>query len=139
LKTAEKKVISTLEDYAAGLDAESRLVFEQFRALVKKTVPGSTEKISYAMPAFEYKGILVWFAVWKEHYGLYPHGAALITFEKSLRDYKTSKGCVQFPKHKSLPVKLIKLILEHRVNENLRKEDEKKTKKKIAAKVKKNK
>ena len=117
-----KKVL-TLEEYAKQLDPKSRAVLQQLRKLVRETAPQSSEKISYGMPAFEYKGILMYFAVWKAHYGIYPFPSAILHFEDALQKYSTSKGCIQLPKGEALPVKLIRNLLLFRLNENVIKEE----------------
>lgn len=130
----EPKKIKSVEEYTTHLDPESKQVFQQFRELVKKLVPECSEKISYGMPAFEYKGILVWFAVWKSHYGLYPHPAAIKHFAERLKNYQTSKGCIQLPKEKALPVALLTAILKFRLKENIEKDKKKKATKLIPKK-----
>jgi uncharacterized protein YdhG (YjbR/CyaY superfamily) len=82
------------------------------------------------MPAYKYKGMLVYFAGYKNHIGLYPTASGVKVFEKELAKYKTSKGAIQFPLDKSLPLPLIKKIIKYRVKENEKKE-ELKLKKKI--------
>jgi uncharacterized protein YdhG (YjbR/CyaY superfamily) len=46
-------------------------------------------------------------------------------FKKELANYKTSKGAIQFPIDKAIPLKLIKDIVEFRINENLEKAERK--------------
>jgi uncharacterized protein YdhG (YjbR/CyaY superfamily) len=127
---AEKKTVSTIESYSAQLDAEGKKVLEEFRLLMKKIAPNCTEKISYGMPSFDQDGLIVWFAVWKTHYGLYPFAKAIEVFAKDLTKYKTSKGCIQFPAGKPLPKKLITDIVTYRLKENKEKMLQKAAKKK---------
>ncbi|HMP98934.1 MAG TPA: DUF1801 domain-containing protein, partial [Cyclobacteriaceae bacterium] len=60
---------------------------------------------------------LVHYAVQKNHLGFYPAPSAILAFQEELRSYKTSKGAVQFPLDKQLPVTLIKKMVKFRVKE----------------------
>ncbi len=73
------------------------------------------------MPAFALKGILVYFAAWKDHIGFYPTSSGIRAFQKELSIYESSKGSVKFPIDKRLPLKLIGKIVKIRVAENLKK------------------
>lgn len=66
--------------------------------------------------------MLVYFAAHTNHIGFYPFTSAIEAFTKELAPYHTSKGAIQFPLNKSLPLDLIKRIIEFRVKENLEKE-----------------
>lgn len=123
------KKAATIDAYENQLSPESRAVLQQLRALVKKVVPESIEKVSYGMPLFDFKGTLFWFADWKAHYGIYPEPSAIVHFEKVLKKYVTSKGCIQVPKGGDLPLKFLKNLLLYRVKENIKKENEKNMKK----------
>lgn len=85
------------------------------------------EVISYKMPAFRFKGMLVYFAAFKNHIGFYPTNSGIEVFKDELDRYKSSKGAVQFPLDKPLPLDLIRRIVEFRVKENITKEETKRT------------
>ena len=97
----------------------------QIRYLIKKTVPQAQEKISYKMPSFYMNGMLVWYAGFKDHIGFFPKTSAIEKFRDEITPYKISKGTIRFPLDKPLPLDLIKKIVEFRVSENLKKEDNK--------------
>lgn len=44
--------------------------------------------------------------------------AGVVNFEEKLKEYKTSKGAIQFPNNKPLPIELITEIVKFRVQEN---------------------
>lgn len=73
------------------------------------------------MPAFTLNGILVYFAAFKNHIGFYPTSSGIEAFKHELKDYKFSKGSVQFPLDKPLPIELISRIVKFKVEENLNK------------------
>ena len=98
---------------------QSKLI--QIRNLVKKLAPTAIETISYGMPTFKLNGKnLVHFAGYKNHIGFYPTPSALVTFEKELSMYKTSKGTAQFEIDKELPIKLIEKMIKYRIEENIK-------------------
>jgi len=84
-------------------------------------VPDSDEVISYQMPAFKQGSVLVRYAAFKNHIGFYPKTSAIVEFKDKLMQYKTSKGAIQFPYDKPLPLSLIKEIVVYRTNETLQK------------------
>ena len=70
------------------------------------------------MPAYKYKGVLAYFAGYKNHIGLYALGSPQKEFKEELLKYKTGKGSIQFPLDKKLPIALITKIIKFRVKEN---------------------
>ena len=63
-------------------------------------------------------GNLVHFAGQRHHVGVYPVVSGVENFKDKLTEYKTSKGAIQFPYSKPLPLKLIDEIVRFRVKEN---------------------
>ena len=114
----EKKTYSNIDEYIEQFPDEIKEKLQQIRKLIAETAPQATEKISYQMPTFYYKGNLVHFAAYKNHIGFYPTPTGIEEFEAELSKYKGGKGSVQFPLDKPLPLDLIKRIVEYRVSEN---------------------
>jgi uncharacterized protein YdhG (YjbR/CyaY superfamily) len=125
-----KTTIKNIDDYLALFPKETQSLLQQIRATIKKAAPEAVEKISYQMPTFFLNGNLVYFAAFKNHIGFYPVPTGIEKFKKELSVYKTSKGAVQFPLDKPLPLALITKIVKFRVAENLKKAKEKASKKK---------
>lgn len=73
------------------------------------------------MPAFEQNGIVVYFAAYKNHIGLYALPSGHEEFKSALSEYKSGKGSVQFPINQPIPFDLITKIVKFRVQENLEK------------------
>jgi uncharacterized protein YdhG (YjbR/CyaY superfamily) len=109
-------------------DIQNKL--KDLRATIKKAAPKAEEKISYAMPTFALHGNLVHFAAFKNHIGFYPAPRAIEEFKKELAGYEGSKGTVQFPLDKPLPLALIAKMVKYRVAQNLEKAATKPAKKK---------
>jgi uncharacterized protein YdhG (YjbR/CyaY superfamily) len=77
--------------------------------------PEASEAISYGMPAFKYKGTLVWFAAFSNHCSFFPTASVIATFKNELKGFSTSKGTIHFPLDKPLPTALVKKMVKARV------------------------
>lgn len=107
-----------VDEYLEEFPTSVRKTLKQLRKTIKAAAPEAEEVISYQMPAFKYHGMLVYFAGYKNHIGFYPVSSAIKAFEKELSKYPTSKGTVQFPIDKPLPLSLITKMVKFRVREN---------------------
>jgi uncharacterized protein YdhG (YjbR/CyaY superfamily) len=115
------KDLKSIDEYIAKFPADIQILLEQMRSTIRKAAPDASEKISYQMPTFFLKGNLVHFAALKNHIGFYPTPSAIVKYEKELKEYISTKGAVQFPLGKPLPLKLVTKMVEFRVEENLKK------------------
>lgn len=114
----DSKRFKTVNEYLRALSSNSRNKLKQIRELVKKEVPKADELISYNMPAFKLNGkILVYYAAFKNHIGFFPTSTPIAALKKELIGYKTSKGTIQFPLDKPLPIELIKKIVKYKEKE----------------------
>ena len=118
-----------IDSYISGFTADKQKKLEELRSLVRAVAPEAQETISYGMPAYKLKGVLVYFAAHRNHIGLYPGAMAISHFEAELSSFHTSKGTVQFPLDHPLPKALIKKIVLYKVQENLMKAELRKRKK----------
>ena len=75
------------------------------------------EVISYGIPAFKHKKILVWYAAFSDHCSLFPTASVIKAFKKELKDFHTSKGTIHFPVDKPLPAALLKKMVKARIAE----------------------
>jgi len=105
-----------VEEYLARVPEPARSTFSKLRAAVRSAVPAeATEIISYGIPAFKLKRVLVWFAAFSNHCSLFPTAAVIDAFKNELKAFSTSKGTIHFPTDKSLPDPLIKKLVKARV------------------------
>jgi uncharacterized protein YdhG (YjbR/CyaY superfamily) len=116
-----KQNYKTIDAYIKTFPEDIQEVLQTIRQTIKKAAPESEEVISYKMPAFKQKSILVWFAAFKNHIGFFPKVNAIKKFEKELLKYETSKGTIRFPLDKKIPLGLISKITKFRVKEELEK------------------
>jgi len=114
------KNFKTVDEYFSGLPKSTRDSMQKLRDVIKQVAPKAEEAISYNMPAFKCNGMLVWYAAYKKHIGFYPRPSGIEAFKDELADYKTSKGAIQFPLEKGIPVNLVKKIVKFRLKENER-------------------
>ena len=109
-----------VDEYISWFPEETQKLLKQIRTAIQQSAPKAEEVISYGMPGYKINGMLVWFAGFKNHIGFYPKGSSAINgFEKDLAKYKTSKGAIQFPMDKPLPIALIKKMIKFRLAQNL--------------------
>ena len=112
-------VPATITEYIATYPKEIQKLLKQVHATIKKAAPKATEVISYGMPAYKTDGrMLCWIAAHKNHIGLYPMASGIAAFKKEISKYKNTRGTVQFPFDKPLPLTLITRIVKFRVKEN---------------------
>jgi uncharacterized protein YdhG (YjbR/CyaY superfamily) len=108
----------TIDEYIAASPAAVRSILSEIRRVIRAAAPDATELISYRMPAFRQRGILVYFAAFKSHIGLFPpvHGDTKLA--KALAPYAGPKGNLKFPLDEPVPYALIKKIVRLRVKQD---------------------
>ncbi|MFT4221951.1 iron chaperone [Dysgonomonas sp.] len=116
----DKKIPANIDEYIVNFPADIQKIMTELRETIRKAAPEATEKTSWGMPTFYLKGNLIHFAAHKKHIGLYPGAEAIQVFTKDLETYKTSKGAIQFPFDKPLPLKLITNIVKFNIERNLK-------------------
>ena len=113
---ARRGAPKSLEEYAAGVPEPAKRKLREMRAAIRMAVPReAVEVISYRIPAFKHEKILVWYAAFTKHVSLFPTAAVIKAFQKELKGYSVSKGTIQFPLDRRLPVALVKKIVKARV------------------------
>lgn len=110
---------SNINQYHSNFPKEIQKQLRQLRQAIQQAAPQATEIISYGMPAFKQNKVLVYYAANKSHIGFYPTPRPIVIYKKELEKYKTSKGAIQFPTDKPLPLSLIKKIVKYRLTEDI--------------------
>lgn len=107
-----------INEYIASCPQEMQDLLRKVRAAISEAAPGAVESISYRMPAYKFNGKpLVYFALNKSHLGFYATPSANAAFSDELKDYRVSKGAIQFPLDKAVPYGLIRKIVQFKLNE----------------------
>jgi uncharacterized protein YdhG (YjbR/CyaY superfamily) len=115
-KTAAPK---SIEEYCGRIPKSSREQFERLYTAIRSVMPAdAVEVISYGVPAFRRKRVLVWFAAFAKHCSLFPSARIIEDFKDELDGFTISKGTVQFPLDKPLPAALIKKLVKARITQD---------------------
>lgn len=105
--------------YIAALPKDARVALTNLRRTIKAAAPMAVETISYGMPAFAHKGVLVYYAAFKDHCSFFPASKTVMRrYAAELKKYDTSKGTVRFPAAKPLPAALVTRMVKARIAEN---------------------
>jgi uncharacterized protein YdhG (YjbR/CyaY superfamily) len=107
-----------IDSYVSQFPIDVQAILEKVRATIRNAAPEARETISYMMPAFKQHGILVYFAGWKKHIGLYPPISGEKALEKAIARYAGPKGNLQFPLDEPIPYDLIERIVKLRVKQD---------------------
>jgi uncharacterized protein YdhG (YjbR/CyaY superfamily) len=108
----------TIDEYIAAFSPAVQSILRKIRLTIREASPTAEEKISYRMPAFALGGrILVYFAAFKQHIGLYPPVRGDEKLKKAIAPYAGEKGNLRFPLDRPIPYALITRIVKHRVKE----------------------
>jgi len=105
----------TVDNYISTFEPDIQAILQKIRQTVKVAAPDAEETISYRMPAFKLNGMLVYFAVFKKHIGLFPPVRGDDSLMRAVKPYAGPKGNLQFPVEKPIPYALIRRIVKARV------------------------
>ncbi len=109
-----KKFIS-IDEYHAAFDEPQQAMMQQLRSAIKKAAPNAEEQISYNMPSFKQVKVVCYYAAYRNHIGFYPTSGPIKELKSELGNYVFSKGAVQFPIGKKIPVMLVKKLVKSRL------------------------
>jgi uncharacterized protein YdhG (YjbR/CyaY superfamily) len=114
---AARSAPNTIDDYIALFSPEVQSVLEKIRVTIRRAAPEAKEMISYRMPAFKLDRVLIYFAAFKKHIGIYPpvHGDAKLN--RALARYRGEKGNLKLPLDAPIPYALIGRVVKVRVKE----------------------
>jgi len=108
----------TIDEYIAGFPADVRTILAKVRATIRAAAPQAEEVISYRMPALRGHGILLYFAGFEHHIGLYPPVSGSEALERAMAPYAGEKGNLRFPLDRPIPYGLIGRIARLRVRQD---------------------
>jgi uncharacterized protein YdhG (YjbR/CyaY superfamily) len=111
--------MNEVDGYISNCPSDVRDRLTAIRNIVHEEAPQATERICMNMPTFDLNGKwFVHFAAFPNHIGFYPQPEGVTAFKDKLTGYKTSKGTIQFPISKPLPLDLIRDIVRYRATQS---------------------
>jgi uncharacterized protein YdhG (YjbR/CyaY superfamily) len=110
---------ANIDEYIRAAPARVRPILRAIRRTVRAAAPGAEEIISYRMPAFRQGGILIYFAAFKSHIGLFPPVSGDAALVRAAAPYAGPKGNLRFPLDRPIPYGLIGRIVRSRARRNL--------------------
>jgi uncharacterized protein YdhG (YjbR/CyaY superfamily) len=115
------KVPATIDEYIAGFPPKVQAILRTIRKRVRQAAPEAEEAISYRMPAFRQNGVLIYFAAFQKHIGVFPPIQGDAKLAKELAPYAGEKGNFRFPYDGPMPYDLVERIVKLRAKQNLAK------------------
>lgn len=109
---------ASVDAYISSFPPSTQTPLRQIRKTIRTTAPDAEEIISYGIAGYRQNGILIYFAGFANHVGVYPAPRTDPAFKKELEQYKGGKGTVQFPLDKPIPLDLIKRMVKYRLQQN---------------------
>lgn len=107
-----------VDQYIAGFPPKVRARLQQVRRAIRANAPKAAEVISYRIPAYRQHGMLVYFAGFKNHIGLFPPVRGDARLGKALARYAGPKGNLRFPHDVPLPLGLVARIVRFKVRQD---------------------
>jgi uncharacterized protein YdhG (YjbR/CyaY superfamily) len=123
---------ATIAEYIAACPTKVRPILQKIRGIIAAAAPDAVERISYGMPAFSQDGMLIYFAAFKEHIGIYPPVRGDAKLAKDLAPYRGPGGNLKFPLGEPMPYPLLKRVVKARVAEHREHVDAKRAAKKAS-------
>jgi len=108
----------SVDEYIAGFSPEVQAILRRVRQVVREAAPQAREVISYRMPALKQNGILVYFAAFKGHIGLYPPVTGDAQIQSAISPYAGEKGNLRFAFNRPIPYDLIARVTELRAKQD---------------------
>jgi uncharacterized protein YdhG (YjbR/CyaY superfamily) len=109
----------TMDEYISLQTETNQLALEHIRQIVRDIIPEAEECISYQIPMFKYKGMLVGFAAFQNHCSFVAgNGSTIDKFKDELKGYTFAKSVIHFTPEKPLPDEFIERFVRFRVQEN---------------------
>lgn len=108
--------MTVIDDYLQTLSGPERQALQAIRDLVHGLVQDVDEVISYGIPTFKYKKRnLLHMSAFKDHLSIFPGVEVITLLAEEFKDFKTSKGTVQFTIEHPIPKKDLERVIRLRV------------------------
>ncbi|HQV74432.1 MAG: DUF1801 domain-containing protein [Flavobacteriales bacterium] len=108
--------VNNTDDYLESLPPDQGAALQKLRKQILAAAPDCEEYFGYGLPGFKLHGHpLLYIGAAKSHcalYGMMPKG-----FDEVLKDFRRSKGTIQFTPKKPIPAAVVKAIVKEKVVE----------------------
>ena len=111
---------ATIDEYIKDFPDDVQEKLRSVRETIRAAAPDAVEKIAWRMPTFYQCGNLIHFAAFKRHIGIFPGVSGIEHFRDEFKSLglQFSKGAVQLPFDRPMPLDLVARIVRFRVIEN---------------------
>lgn len=103
--------------YIDAAEEPGRSRLRKLRAVIRREAPDAVERIAYGLATWHQSENLIHLGAFRQHVGIYPGPAAIEAFADDLTSFKSSKGAIQLPHDKPLPIELVRRITRWRVEQ----------------------
>ena len=120
MRTKQKRGLArNVDEYIESAPENVQRVLKDLRRAIKEAAAEAEETISYQIPAYKYRGPVVFFAAFEKHLSLYVPGESTIKkFRSRLKPYVISGATIRFTVENPLPASLVKEMVRSRMKEN---------------------
>ena len=112
---ANQSIPETVDEHITRFSPDIQEILKKIRQTVKFAAPLAQETIRYRMPTFKQNGVLIHFAAFRRHIGIYPPVRGDDSLMRAVKPYAGPKGNLQFPLNEAIPIDLIRRIVTVRV------------------------
>jgi uncharacterized protein YdhG (YjbR/CyaY superfamily) len=111
----KRSIPKSIDEYISASSLEVQPILKKIRKIMREAAPQAEETISYGMPALRQRGVLVYFAAFKNHIGLYPPVRGDAILMRDAAPFAGDKGNLRFPLGRPIPYDLIGRIVKSRI------------------------
>lgn len=111
---------TVIDEYLASIPEPGCSTLSKVCETIRSVVPdGTSETITYRMPVWKYKGLLVGVVAYSNHCGLCVMNPSVMDlFQEEIAKLDTTKGTIRFPIDKPLPASFVKKLVKARIEQN---------------------
>jgi uncharacterized protein YdhG (YjbR/CyaY superfamily) len=110
---------STIDAYIQSFPEETQAVLADIRKAILRSIPDTTEAISYGIPTFKFNDkYVIYFAGYEHHVSVYPIPKGNAELQKQIEPFIAGKGTLRFPLDQPVPYDLIARVAVELLAEN---------------------
>ncbi len=106
-------------EYIGRQTPNAQEILENIRLRVKNKAPNANEKISYGIPSFHNKTIIIYYAAFKNHFSIFPPIKGDDELLEAVKPFANEKGNLIFKYKKPIPWDIIDRVIDRLIYENL--------------------